>query len=143
MESDVPKYLHQFEDCGVLFLADLTDCQKKNKEDEYQIFSTLKLFESICNSKWLKRVAPIVCCTKYDLFQEKLKSNPLEMTFQKYNPFVEYEWNFIRGQFDMMNPRKLIKCHFTNATDTDNIAFVMKLVRSTFIHIDSFSLGLE
>lgn len=48
------------------------------------MIESLKLFDSICNSKWFVETSIILFLNKKDLFEEKIKRSPLTICFPEY-----------------------------------------------------------
>lgn len=49
-----------------------------------RMIESLKLFDSICNSKWFVETSIILFLNKKDLFEEKIKRSPLTICFPEY-----------------------------------------------------------
>lgn len=45
---------------------------------------SLKLFDSICNNKWFVDTAIILFLNKKDLFEQKIRTSPLQICFPEY-----------------------------------------------------------
>jgi guanine nucleotide-binding protein G(i) subunit alpha len=45
---------------------------------------SMKLFDSICNSKWFVETSIILFLNKKDLFEEKITKSPLTICFPEY-----------------------------------------------------------
>ena len=128
----------------------------------------LRLFGSILNNRWFINTSVILFLNKKDLFEEKLKDNPITVCFPDYtgkhnifqlmlsiiiilrnlfagpNTFTDTT-NFIRDKFVALNQngsRKMVYAHVTCATDTDNIQFVFDAVTDIIIaeHLQGVSL---
>lgn len=125
----------------------------------------LRLFGSILNNRWFINTSVILFLNKKDLFEEKLKENPITVCFPDYtgkyclfqftptitcvftlgpNTFID-STNFIREKFVALNQnssRKTVYAHITCATDTDNIQFVFDAVTDIIIaeHLQGISL---
>lgn len=48
------------------------------------MMDSLKLFDSICNSKWFVETSIILFLNKKDLFEEKIQRKPLKICFPEY-----------------------------------------------------------
>lgn len=53
-------------------------------EEMNRMIESLKLFDSICNSKWFVETSIILFLNKKDLFEEKIKRSPLTICFPEY-----------------------------------------------------------
>lgn len=129
----------------------------------------LTLFDSICNSRWFVKTSIILFLNKIDLFREKLPLSPLDryfpdfrvsislrllhnhgakvLTFQSsdqgpdtYDAASEY----ILKRFVSLNQSstKQVYTHFTCATDTQQIKFVMDAVNDIIVHNNLRDVGL-
>lgn len=53
-------------------------------EEMNRMIESMKLFDSICNSKWFVDTSIILFLNKKDLFEEKIKISPLTICFPEY-----------------------------------------------------------
>ncbi|KNC81380.1 hypothetical protein SARC_06305 [Sphaeroforma arctica JP610] len=103
-----------------------------------RMHESLKLFDSVANSRWFAQSAIILLLNKTDLFVDKITRVPLNVCFPDYegnNDFQE-AIEYIRDQYESLNrtpQRTLIYTHLTCATDTENVRFVMDAVTDTVI----------
>jgi guanine nucleotide-binding protein G(i) subunit alpha len=117
----------------------------------------LTLFDSICNSRWFTKTSIILFLNKIDRFKEKLPVSPMKNYFPDYEgthswfagrPFMPdppkncpSDWetggpdyaaacDYILNRFVSLNQHdtKQVYTHFTCATDTTQIRFVMAAV---------------
>ncbi|KAI9299739.1 G-alpha protein [Cunninghamella echinulata] len=107
----------------------------------------LTLFDSICNSKWFTKTSIILFLNKIDLFAEKLPKNPLSKYFSDYMGGDKYELacQYILQRFISLNAKqaeKQVYSHFTCATDTKQIKFVMAAVSDIVTHNTLRDVGL-
>lgn len=49
-----------------------------------RMIESMKLFDSICNSKWFVETSIILFLNKKDLFEEKITRSPLTICFPEY-----------------------------------------------------------
>ncbi|CAP35981.2 Protein CBG18556 [Caenorhabditis briggsae] len=109
---------------------------------------SLKVFDSICNSKWFVETSIILFLNKKDLFEEKIKKSPLTYCFPEYTGHDNFDDGsaFIQKQFEIVNKRqggqKEIYTQFTCATDTNNIRFVFDAVTDIVIRDNLRTCGL-
>lgn len=141
-------------------------------EEMNRMIESLKLFDSICNSKWFMDTSIILFLNKKDLFEEKIKRSPLTICFPEYtglfriiqikllNKHIHFFFllissigpntfedaaSYIRMKFESLNNRKEQKeiyTHFTCATDTSNIQFVFDAVTDVIIKNNLKDCGL-
>ena len=96
----------------------------------------LTLFDSICNSRWFIRTSIILFLNKIDRFKEKLPVSPMKNYFPDYEGGGDYgaACDYILNRFVSLNQHetKQIYTHFTCATDTTQIRFVMAAVNGMY-----------
>jgi guanine nucleotide-binding protein G(i) subunit alpha len=106
----------------------------------------LTLFDSICNSRWFIKTSIILFLNKIDRFQEKLPHSPLANYFSDFEGANTYEEAsaYILNRFVSLNQSntKQIYTHFTCATDTKQIKFVMAAVNDIIIQKNLREVGL-
>lgn len=137
-----------------------------------RMIESMKLFDSICNSKWFVETSIILFLNKKDLFEEKIVRSPLTICFPEYTGKCERVFNatydvklteiplfffalgsntyeeassYIRMKFENLNRRKdqkEIYTHLTCATDTSNIQFVFDAVSDVIIKNNLKDCGL-
>lgn len=54
-------------------------------EEMNRMIESMKLFDSICNSKWFVDTSIILFLNKKDLFEEKIRRSPLTVCFPEYS----------------------------------------------------------
>lgn len=148
--SERKKWIHCFEGVtAIIFCVALSGYDLVLAEDEEmnRMVESLKLFDSICNSKWFLETSIILFLNKKDLFEEKIQKSPLSMGFPDYTGGNTYDEtsSFIQQKFENLNKRKdqkKIYTHFTCATDTSNIEFVFDAVTDVIIKNNLSSCGL-
>lgn len=106
----------------------------------------LTLFDSICNSRWFVKTSIILFLNKIDIFKEKLPKHPLKESFPDFTGPNTYDAasEFILNRFVSLNQSdtKQIYTHFTCATDTKQIKFVMAAVNDIIIQNNLRDVGL-
>lgn len=148
--SERKKWIHCFEGVtAIIFCVALSGYDLVLAEDEEmnRMIESMKLFDSICNSKWFVETSIILFLNKKDLFEEKIRKSPLTICFPEYSGSNTYEEAaaYIQMQFENLNRRKdqkEIYTHFTCATDTNNIQFVFDAVTDVIIKINLAECGL-
>lgn len=160
--SERKKWIHCFENVTtILFLVAISEYDQLLFEDETvnRMQEALTLFDSICNSRWFVKTSIILFLNKIDRFKEKLLVSPMKNYFpdyegtrqmeselpqDKYNEIVrtggsEYgnACDYILNRFVSLSqqPEKQIYTHFTCATDTTQIKFVMQAVNGMSLSI--------
>lgn len=104
------------------------------------------LFDSICNSRWFVNTSIILFLNKIDLFKEKLPLSPISKYFPDYTGGDDYDQacEYFLERFVSLNQSdvKQVYTHFTCATDTTQIKFVMAAVNDIIIQGNLRNCGL-
>ncbi|KAG0167630.1 guanine nucleotide-binding protein subunit alpha [Apophysomyces sp. BC1034] len=148
--SERKKWIHCFENVTTLvFLVAISEYDQVLFEDESvnRLQEALTLFDSICNSRWFIKTSIILFLNKIDLFAEKLPKSPLRIYFDDYTGGDSYEaaCQYLLQRFVSLNTRadsKQVYTHFTCATDTQQIRFVMAAVNDIIVHENLRHIGL-
>lgn len=150
--SERKKWIHCFQDVtAILFIVAMSeyDLTLREAEDEEvnRMGESLRLFDSICNNTWFVKTSMILFLNKKDLFEEKIYRSPLSVCFPDYqgqNTFSEAA-PYIQFMFVSTNrlESKEIYCHFTCATDTNNVKFVFEAVSDIILNENLESIGLN
>ncbi|ORX61514.1 guanine nucleotide-binding protein subunit alpha [Hesseltinella vesiculosa] len=148
--SERKKWIHCFENVtAIVFLVAISEYDQQLAEDSKinRLQEALTLFDSICNSKWFVKTSIILFLNKIDLFAQKLNKSPLAHYFSDYMGGDSYEkaCQFLLQRFVCLNKRPEIKqvyTHFTCATDTNQIKFVMAAVTEIITHDALRDVGL-
>ncbi|KAJ3268427.1 guanine nucleotide-binding protein subunit alpha [Borealophlyctis nickersoniae] len=146
--SERKKWIHCFENVtAIVFLVAISEYDQVLVEDETvnRMQEALTLFDSICNSRWFVKTSIILFLNKIDLFKEKLGRSPMEKYFPDYmgNDY-DSACEYILNRFVVLNQsdQKQIYTHFTCATDTTQIRFVMAAVNDIIIQTNLRDCGL-
>ncbi|SAL97213.1 hypothetical protein [Absidia glauca] len=147
--SERKKWIHCFENVtAIIFLVAISEYDQMLAEDSKvnRLQEAMTLFDSICNSKWFTKTSIILFLNKIDLFAEKLPKSPLANCFPDFTGGDKYELacQFLLQRFVALNTRatKQIYTHFTCATDTKQIKFVMAAISDTVAHNALSEVGL-
>ncbi|KAF3933164.1 hypothetical protein ABW19_dt0207928 [Dactylella cylindrospora] len=147
--SERKKWIHCFENVTtILFLVAISEYDQLLFEDETvnRMQEALTLFDSICNSRWFIKTSIILFLNKIDRFREKLPFSPMKNYFPDYEGGDDYAaaCDYILNRFVSLNQSetKQIYTHFTCATDTTQIRFVMAAVNDIIIQENLRSCGL-
>jgi len=107
---------------------------------------SLDLFEGIINLPWFKDAPVILFLNKDDLFRKKIDSVDIGIYFPQYTGGTEYSLGlkFIQDEYFArnLNETKTIYCHVTDATNTENIAFVWKATKHIILEQNLTRSGL-
>ncbi|KAF9404150.1 guanine nucleotide-binding protein subunit alpha [Podila epigama] len=138
--SERKKWIHCFENVtAIVFLVAISEYDQLLFEDETvnRMQEALTLFDSICNSRWFVKTSIILFLNKIDRFKEKLPISPMNKYFEDYEGGDDYDQasQYILNRFVSLNlsDTKQIYAHFTCATDTTQIKFVMAAVSDIII----------
>ncbi|KAL9052349.1 MAG: hypothetical protein Q9162_005441 [Coniocarpon cinnabarinum] len=147
--SERKKWIHCFENVTtILFLVAISEYDQLLFEDETvnRMQEALTLFDSICNSRWFTKTSIILFLNKIDRFKEKLPVSPMKNYFPDYEGGPEYgaACDYILHRFVSLNQQetKQVYTHFTCATDTQQIRFVMNAVNDIIIQENLRLCGL-
>ncbi|KAI8912278.1 guanine nucleotide binding protein, alpha subunit [Powellomyces hirtus] len=147
--SERKKWIHCFEEVtAIVFLVAISEYDQVLVEDETvnRMQEALTLFDSICNSRWFVKTSIILFLNKIDLFRDKLPKSPMGKYFPDYQGDEDYDaaCEYILNRFVSLNQsdQKQIYTHFTCATDTTQIKFVMAAVNDIIIQTNLRDCGL-
>lgn len=148
--SERKKWIHCFENVTALvFLVSLSEYDQMLYEDESvnRMQEALTLFDSICNSRWFVKTSIILFLNKIDLFAEKLPRSPLGDYFTDYNGGDNYDLacDYLLHRFVSLNQSaatKQIYAHYTCATDTQQIKFVLNAIQDILLQLHLRECGL-
>ncbi|EPS43204.1 hypothetical protein H072_2805 [Dactylellina haptotyla CBS 200.50] len=147
--SERKKWIHCFENVTtILFLVAISEYDQLLFEDETvnRMQEALTLFDSICNSRWFIKTSIILFLNKIDRFKLKLPISPMQNYFPDYEGGDDYAaaCDYILNRFVSLNQSetKQIYTHFTCATDTKQIKFVMAAVNDIIIQENLRNCGL-
>ncbi|KAF8907792.1 heterotrimeric G-protein alpha subunit, GPA1-like protein [Mucidula mucida] len=148
--SERKKWIHCFENVTALvFLVSLSEYDQMLYEDESvnRMQEALTLFDSICNSRWFVKTSIILFLNKIDLFAEKLPRSPLGDYFPDYSGGDNYDaaCDFLLHRFVSLNQSaatKQIYAHYTCATDTQQIKFVLSAIQDILLQLHLRECGL-
>ncbi|KAF9580668.1 guanine nucleotide-binding protein subunit alpha [Lunasporangiospora selenospora] len=147
--SERKKWIHCFENVtAIVFLVAISEYDQLLLEDETvnRMHEALTLFDSICNSRWFIKTSIILFLNKIDRFKQKLPISPMHRFFPDYEGGDDYDQasQYILNRFVSLNlsDTKQIYAHFTCATDTSQIKFVMAAVSDIIIQTNLRDCGL-
>jgi guanine nucleotide-binding protein subunit alpha len=147
--SERKKWIHCFEGItAILYLIAISEYDQNLIEDETvnRMYEALNLFESVCNSKWFRKTSVILFLNKTDVFKSKIQRSPISNYFPDYRGGEDFDkgLSYFRDRFENLNKHshKNIYSHFTCATDTSNMRFVMAAVRDILMQGNLRQVGL-
>ncbi|EJU04442.1 G protein alpha-subunit [Dacryopinax primogenitus] len=148
--SERKKWIHCFENVTALvFLVSLSEYDQMLYEDESvnRMQEALTLFDSICNSRWFVKTSIILFLNKIDLFADKLPVSPLSDYFPDFTGGSDYDLacEYLLNRFLSLNQQaatKQIYAHYTCATDTQQIKFVLSAIQDILLQLHLRECGL-
>ncbi|KAJ3368591.1 guanine nucleotide-binding protein subunit alpha [Allomyces arbusculus] len=153
-KSERKKWIHCFENVtAILFMVALSEYDQRLIEDDMtnRMTEALNLFGSICNSRWFVDTAIILFLNKIDLFRAKVLTSPIQHAFPDFwsdattpDALFRDGCAYFVTKFTDLNqsPSKKIYVHFTCATDTEQIRFVMAAVADIVLRRNLAAAGL-
>jgi len=143
------KWIHCFENVtAIMFIASLSEYDQVLAEDRTRnrLKESLDLFEGIINLPWFKTTPVILFLNKDDLFRNKIQSVDIGIYFPQYTGGTQYQLGlqFIQEEYFArnLNEHKTIYAHVTDATNTENIAFVWKATKQIILEQNLTRSGL-
>ncbi|KAL6059422.1 Guanine nucleotide-binding protein G(O) subunit alpha, variant 2 [Balamuthia mandrillaris] len=123
---------------AILFCVAMNEYDVMMEEDPTtnRMHDALQLWHDVVNNHHLINVPIILFLNKKDLFESKIQKKDLKVCFPNYKGGKDYDKasTYIRDKFLREVPRgKVVKAHFTQATDTKNIQIVWNSLREIFI----------
>lgn len=136
--SERKKWIHCFQDVtSIIFFVSMSEYNLSLTEDAAvnRMHESLLLFEEICSCPWFDGKSIILFLNKVDLFKEKIQKVDLNVCFKEYTGGLEYNAasTYMKEQFCKAAKEKKVYCHFTMATDTENISFVFSAIRDIVV----------
>lgn len=138
--SERRKWIHCFEGVtSIIFISASNEYDQVLAEDHSinRMSESLALFGQIIQYHWFEQSSFILFLNKQDLLEEKVTTHPIKPHFPDYQGKEgDYEAikKFILGMYMLRKPdHQDVYAHFTSATDTSNIRFVFKAVKSTLL----------
>eukprot|EP00730_Choanoeca_flexa_P016435 TRINITY_DN7759_c0_g1_i1.p1 TRINITY_DN7759_c0_g1~~TRINITY_DN7759_c0_g1_i1.p1 ORF type:complete len:349 (+),score=75.39 TRINITY_DN7759_c0_g1_i1:243-1289(+) len=138
--SERRKWIHCFEGVtSIIFISASNEYDQVLAEDKTinRMSESLALFGQIIEYHWFANSSFILFLNKQDLLEEKVKTHPIKPFFPAYQgPEGDYEQikQFILSMYMARKPpNQDVYAHFTSATDTKNIQFVFRAVKSTLL----------
>ncbi|KAJ7627402.1 heterotrimeric G protein alpha subunit B [Roridomyces roridus] len=148
--SERKKWIHCFENVTALvFLVSMSEYDQMLYEDESvnRMQEALTLFDSICNSRWFVKTSIILFLNKIDLLAEKLPRSPLGDYFPDFTGGTDYDaaCEYLLHRFVSLNQnasKKQVYAHYTCATDTQQIKFVLSAIQDILLQLHLRESGL-
>lgn len=144
------KWIHCFDDVtAIMFIASLSEYNQVLAEDRTRnrLVESLDLFEGIANLPWFEKASIILFLNKKDLFAEKVVKIDIGTFHPEYTGGLDYEAGLAYIQeeyFDRNeNEDKTLYCHVTDATNTENVAFVWQATQHIILESKLSSSGLQ
>ncbi|KAL7750953.1 guanine nucleotide-binding protein subunit alpha [Sorochytrium milnesiophthora] len=148
--SERRKWLHCFESVtSIIFVIAVSEYDQVLEEDDTvnRLKESILLFGSICNSSWFAKIPLILFLNKTDLFAVKLRVSSPRTYFSSFPAQCKEPTDGLRFfkklvQAVNKNAAKPVYTHFTCATDTQQIKYVLSAVRDIIVRSRLGSVGL-
>jgi len=144
------KWIHCFDDVtAIMFIASLSEYNQVLAEDRTRnrLVESLDLFEGIANLPWFESASIILFLNKNDLFEDKVTKYDIGIWHPDYDGGLNYDagLSFIQEEYFDRNENedKTLYCHVTDATNTENVAFVWKATTAIILEQKMNSSGLN
>jgi len=143
--SERKKWLPCFNDVSaVIYLVALNEYDMLMEEDDRtnRMEESLKLFQKLSGSQWLKDVQMILFLNKSDIFGNKIKTHPLNLCFVDYEEWAktstrendfERGCDYIKEQYNRVFNGTRLYSFITCALDTRNCEKVFLAVRDAIM----------
>eukprot|EP00045_Choanoeca_perplexa_P003228 m.29409 g.29409 ORF g.29409 m.29409 type:complete len:349 (-) comp11937_c0_seq1:65-1111(-) len=138
--SERRKWIHCFEGVtSIIFISASNEYDQVLAEDNTinRMAESLALFGQIIEYHWFANSSFILFLNKQDLLEQKVKTHPIKPFFPDYQgPEGDYEAikKFILSMYFARKPDgQDVYAHYTSATDTKNVQFVFRAVKSTLL----------
>jgi len=144
--SERKKWLACFNDVSaVIYLVALNEYDMLMEEDDQtnRMEESLKLFQKLSGSQWLRESPMIVFFNKSDIFEAKIQNRPLSICFQDYENFAERftgnetefekSCEYIKEQYNRVFNGTRLYTFITCALDTRNCERVFLAVRDAVL----------
>jgi GTPase SAR1 family protein len=142
------KWIHCFDGVtAIIFVAAISEFDQVLYEDEKEnrLHEAVRVFDQICNNRYFQQTAMILFLNKKDLFEDKIKKVSLRVCFPEYKGSDSYDecCDYIKAKFmDVNKGDKLVFCHLTCATDTQNVERVFEACKLVILKANLEKLGL-
>lgn len=148
--SERRKWIHCFDDVtAIVFVAAVSEYDEVLFEDEWtnRMHEALVLFESICNSRWFSTTPIILFLNKIDVLARKLTKSPVTQYFPDYRGDernVDEVCKYFQELFHAQNRNRQrpVYVHYTCATDTQSMKFVIAAVTDMIIQRSLLESGI-
>lgn len=136
--SERKKWIHQFEGCiSIVFFVDLSqyDEHPPGEPNQNKITESLRLFDSVINSRWFFRASIILLLCNVERFKEKLQSKPLVNYFPDYTSGSDLNRSakYILWRFNQLNHGHLdLYPHCCNPSD-DYMRLIWSVVKESIV----------
>ncbi|KAJ5982299.1 hypothetical protein N7451_012399 [Penicillium sp. IBT 35674x] len=149
--SERRKWIQCFEDVTCLiFVAALSghDQCLVEDHDSNQLQESMRIFDSLVNSKWFNRKPIILFLNKFDLFEQRLSISPFSQHFPNFSGSdkdLHAAAKHVNDRFLDMNrvQGREVFTHYTTATNTNLLKETMKSVESAIVLQNLRSFGIE
>lgn len=134
---------------SIIFIVACSEYDQHLVEDRNtnRMVESLALFEQIVQYEYFRSTSFILFLNKQDLLEKKITSSSLAAHFPEFSgPAQNHEAakEFIWSMYAKRKPKHTVLFkHYTQATDTGNITFVFKSVKTTLLRHNMKDYGLS
>lgn len=148
--SERKKWIHCFDNVSaLLFVAAVSEFDEKLFEDRSmnRMVETLSLFDQTINSRWFAQTPIILFLNKTDILKAKLKKRSFKAYFESFTGDQTDEREvcaYLKKVFLSINrvPSRPIYVHYTCATDSESMKFVISAVTDVVFQKNLLGSGI-
>lgn len=148
--SERKKWIHCFDNVSaLLFVAAVSEFDEKLFEDRSmnRMVETLSLFDQTINSRWFAQTPIILFLNKTDILKTKLKKRSFNSYFESFTGDQTDEREvcaYLKKVFLSINrvPSRPIYVHYTCATDSESMRFVISAVTDVVFQKNLLGSGI-
>jgi len=150
--SERRKWLHCLDDVvAIIYMSAMDDYDSMLEEDgaTNRLQESLELFSTVTSSTYFQDKGWILFLNKRDLFEEKIKTKPLNKFFSNITPEQGCDFKFASGYIlDLYKKSfrgKSLQNHITCALDTNQCEHVFNDVREFILHdlVEQYNIGTK
>jgi guanine nucleotide-binding protein G(i) subunit alpha len=139
-KPEMKKWIPYFEDSTIIFGVDLACYNQISLEkSQNKMMEALMQFDSVVNSRWLRRTSVILLLTNVSSFRRELAKSPMSGLFPDYGGGndVNRAVKYIVRRFSQVNRGRLDLYHLLElypTFSTPNIRLVVTVIKRTILH---------
>jgi len=150
--SERRKWLHCLDDVvAIIYMSAMDDYDSMLEEDgaTNRLQESLELFSTVTSSTYFQDKGWILFLNKRDLFEEKIKTKPLNKFFSNITPEQGCDFKFASAYILELYKKsfrgKTLQNHITCALDTNQCEHVFNDVREFILHdlVEQYQIGVN